>query len=63
LLASDAEVVSIPATSVGAGLHDVADRRGADLIVVGSCDRFCGRRIFAGDDRAPFCTVLPLLSR
>jgi nucleotide-binding universal stress UspA family protein len=49
-LAQDAEVVSVPATSVGAGLHDVAESRGADLIIVGSCHRSAAGRIFVGDD-------------
>ena len=49
-LAPDAEVVSIAATSVGAGLHNIAETRGADLIVLGSCHRSAGGRIFAGDD-------------
>jgi nucleotide-binding universal stress UspA family protein len=49
-LALDAEMVSLPATSVGAGLHDVAESRGADLIVVGSCHRSAVGRILAGDD-------------
>jgi nucleotide-binding universal stress UspA family protein len=49
-LAQHADVVSIGATSVGAGLHDVAETRGADLIVVGSCHRSAAGRIFTGDD-------------
>jgi nucleotide-binding universal stress UspA family protein len=47
---SDAATVSIAATSVGAGLHDVAERRGCDLIVVGSCHRSAVGRVLAGDD-------------
>jgi nucleotide-binding universal stress UspA family protein len=47
---SQAETVSAVATSVGAGLHDVAERRGADLIVVGSAHRSAVGRILAGDD-------------
>jgi nucleotide-binding universal stress UspA family protein len=47
---SDTDVVSIAATSVGAGLHDVAESRGADLIVVGSCHRSAVGRVLAGDD-------------
>jgi nucleotide-binding universal stress UspA family protein len=42
--------VSVAATSVGAGLHDVAESRGADLIVVGSCHRSAVGRVLAGDD-------------
>jgi nucleotide-binding universal stress UspA family protein len=50
--ASGAETatVSVAATSVGAGLHDVAESRGADLIVVGSCHRSAVGRVLAGDD-------------
>jgi nucleotide-binding universal stress UspA family protein len=43
-------MVSIAAASVGAGLHDVAEQRGADLIVVGSCHRSATGRILTGDD-------------
>jgi nucleotide-binding universal stress UspA family protein len=49
-LTPGADVVSIPATSVGAGLHEVAESHSADLIVVGSCHRSAVGRIFAGDD-------------
>ena len=49
-LAPDAEVASIAATSVGGGLHDVAVRRDADLIVVGSSHRSAVGRVLAGDD-------------
>jgi nucleotide-binding universal stress UspA family protein len=47
---ADADAVSVAATSVGAGLRDVADSRGADLIVVGSCHRSAVGRVLAGDD-------------
>jgi nucleotide-binding universal stress UspA family protein len=43
-------MVSIPATSVGAGVHPLAESHGADLIVVGSCHRSTVGRILAGDD-------------
>jgi len=46
----DAEVISVLAASVGAGLHDVAESRGADLIVVGSCHRSVVGRVLAGND-------------
>ncbi len=49
-LAPDAEVVSVSATSVGEGLHQVAESRRADLIVVGSCHRSAAGRILAGVD-------------
>lgn len=38
------------APSVGVGLHEAAERAGADLIVVGSCRRGRVGRILAGDD-------------
>lgn len=47
---SDMDIVSIAATSVGAGLHDVAESCGADLIVVGSCHRSAVGRVLTGDD-------------
>jgi nucleotide-binding universal stress UspA family protein len=47
---SETELVSIAATSVGAGLHDVAENRGVDLIVVGICHRSAVGRVLAGDD-------------
>lgn len=60
--APGAEIVSVAAGSVGAGLHDLAESRGGDLVVVGSCSRSPVGRVFAGDDtrgvlhRAP-CAV------
>jgi nucleotide-binding universal stress UspA family protein len=47
---TETDAVSIAATTVGAGLHDVADNRAADLIVVGSCHRSAVGRVLAGDD-------------
>jgi nucleotide-binding universal stress UspA family protein len=47
---SETDLVSIAATSVGAGLHDVSESRGADLIVVGSCHRSAVGRVLTGDD-------------
>jgi len=38
-VAPGAEVVSLAAQSPGEGLHRVAEQRGADLLVVGSCAR------------------------
>jgi nucleotide-binding universal stress UspA family protein len=58
----DAEMINVVATSIGAGLHDVAQDRGADLIVIGSCHRSAVGRVLIGDDtrsvlhHAP-CTV------
>jgi nucleotide-binding universal stress UspA family protein len=46
----DAELVSFVAASPGRGLHDLADERGADLLVVGSCSRGVLGRAMLGDD-------------
>lgn len=46
----DVELISYKARSVGAGLHEVAERRGADLVVVGSCHRGPVGRVLMGDD-------------
>jgi nucleotide-binding universal stress UspA family protein len=48
--AGEAEVVSIAALNVGAGLHHVATEQEADLIVVGSCHRGPVGRVLSGDD-------------
>jgi nucleotide-binding universal stress UspA family protein len=45
-----AELVSIEAGSPGAGLHKLAEERGADLIVVGSSSRGVIGRVMLGDD-------------
>ncbi len=47
----DADLVAVPARSVGAGLHEIAERREADLLVVGSCSRGALGRLLLGDDR------------
>ena len=47
----DAEIVGVAAGSVGAGLHQLAEQRSADLIVVGSCSRGPVGRLMLGDDR------------
>jgi nucleotide-binding universal stress UspA family protein len=60
--APNTEMNSVPAASVGGGLHDVAQDQGADLIVIGSCHRAAVGRVLIGDDtrsvlhHAP-CTV------
>jgi nucleotide-binding universal stress UspA family protein len=46
----DAELVSFIASSPGRGLHDLAEERGADLLVVGSCGRGVLGRAMLGDD-------------
>jgi nucleotide-binding universal stress UspA family protein len=48
--AVEAELVSFLALSPGRGLHDVAEERGADLLVVGSCSRGVLGRAMLGDD-------------
>jgi len=45
-----AEVLSFTASSPGRGLHQVAEQRHADLIVVGSCSRGLIGRVMLGDD-------------
>lgn len=45
-----AELVSFGARSPGHGLHVLAEQRGADLIVVGSCSRTALGRAMLGDD-------------
>jgi nucleotide-binding universal stress UspA family protein len=46
----EAELVSFVAPSPGRGLHDLAEERGADLLVVGSCSRGALGRAMLGDD-------------
>jgi nucleotide-binding universal stress UspA family protein len=49
----DALLVSVPAHSVGRGLHEIAEARGADLLVVGSCRHgFLGRVLLGSDTQA-----------
>jgi nucleotide-binding universal stress UspA family protein len=57
LLASEAGTLDFPvqratlgATSVGAGLHHLAQEHNADLLVVGSCGRGVAGRLMFGDD-------------
>jgi nucleotide-binding universal stress UspA family protein len=45
-----AELVDVLATSPGRGLHEAAERLGADLLVVGSCSRGLAGRVLIGDD-------------
>jgi nucleotide-binding universal stress UspA family protein len=46
----DAELVSVVAMGVGAGLHQRAEDLGADLLVVGSCSHGTFGRAMLGDD-------------
>jgi nucleotide-binding universal stress UspA family protein len=46
----EAELASVVAAAPGAGLHQQAERQGADLIVVGSCSRGVFGRVMLGDD-------------
>ena len=48
--AVQAELVSVVASSPGAGLHRQAEAQGADLLVVGSCSRSAFGRAMIGDD-------------
>jgi nucleotide-binding universal stress UspA family protein len=49
----DADLRSAGAPSVGRGLHELAEREGADLLVVGSCRRgLLGRVLISDDTRA-----------
>ena len=45
-----AETVSVCDSSVGRGLHRLAEQRHSDLLVVGSCHRGMLGRVFLGDD-------------
>jgi nucleotide-binding universal stress UspA family protein len=49
-LDAETELVSFLALSPGRGLHDLAEERGADLLVVGSCGRGMLGRAMLGDD-------------
>jgi nucleotide-binding universal stress UspA family protein len=46
----DAELAWIGSPSVGRGLHELAERRGAELLVVGSTSRGLFGRVMIGDD-------------
>jgi nucleotide-binding universal stress UspA family protein len=46
----DAETVLVYESSAGRGLHELAEQRGADLLVVGSCHRGPLGRAVLGDD-------------
>jgi nucleotide-binding universal stress UspA family protein len=46
----DAEVIGFCASSVGRGLHTVAEQSNADLLVVGSHNRGLAGRVLVGDD-------------
>jgi nucleotide-binding universal stress UspA family protein len=48
--AVEAELMSVPAPSVGRGLHEAIERLNADLLVVGSCHRGFLGRVLVGDD-------------
>jgi nucleotide-binding universal stress UspA family protein len=60
--AASAQILTVLAPDVGAGLRDIAESRGADLLVIGSSRRAAIGRVLAGDDtravlhRAP-CAV------
>jgi nucleotide-binding universal stress UspA family protein len=46
----DAEIAYLGARSVGRGLHELAEREGADLLVLGSTRRSLLGRVMMGDD-------------
>jgi nucleotide-binding universal stress UspA family protein len=46
----EADLASVDAVSPGRGLHQQAERQGADLLVVGSCSRAAFGRAMLGDD-------------
>jgi nucleotide-binding universal stress UspA family protein len=46
----DADLTTLGSSSVGVGLHELADSRQADLLVVGSSHRARLGRVFIGDD-------------
>jgi nucleotide-binding universal stress UspA family protein len=46
----EADLVSVVADSPGRGLHQQAEERGADLLVVGSCRHSALGRVMLGDD-------------
>jgi nucleotide-binding universal stress UspA family protein len=46
----EADLLSVVSLSPGRGLHDLAEERGADLLVVGSCSRGLFGRALLGDD-------------
>lgn len=46
----EAHQIYVGSSSVGRGLHELAERQQADLLVVGSCRRGLIGRVFVGDD-------------
>ena len=46
----DAELSFVGSSSAGRGLHELAEREGADLLVLGSCRRGLVGRVMMGDD-------------
>lgn len=46
----DAEPLSVASSSVGRGLHELAERHDADVLVVGSCARAKPGRVLLGND-------------
>lgn len=46
----DAELVIWPASTVGRGLHQLAEQRHSDLLTVGSCSHGFAGRVLMGDD-------------
>jgi nucleotide-binding universal stress UspA family protein len=59
--AADPRIETVPAIagSAAAGVHDVAERVGADLVVIGSCRRGRIGRILSGDDTREIVRAAP----
>jgi nucleotide-binding universal stress UspA family protein len=59
--AADPRIETVPAVagSAAAGVHDVAERVGADLVVIGSCRRGRIGRILSGDDTREIVRAAP----
>jgi nucleotide-binding universal stress UspA family protein len=57
--AVEAELRFLPSTSVGRGLHELADQEGADLLVVGSARRSLLGRVLTGDDTRAALNTAP----
>jgi nucleotide-binding universal stress UspA family protein len=57
--AVEAERISISSPSVGQGLHELAERQHADLLVMGSCQRGLIGRVFVSDDTRDALNAAP----
>lgn len=57
--AVDAKLMPLASSSVGRGLHYLAEKHDADLLAVGSCDRGFVGRVMVGDDTRASLTGAP----